>query len=301
MKKKNKNKPIKLVNPMFAYVESASEKENGNYLNWVLSTRTENGLLELKFWNMQNKDEFPKAGDFIKLKVMNLEKATDELKEYGNISLDSTYKSKPCHCEAIPINEEEVPEETRKIIKKDRKQQLSLAVRLLQEKSHWKDEKIHDFLLDFVKQNADKFTTVPAATDHHHNYKGGLLIHTSEVFANCVGVANAPTNADKIDTDVLYLSAWMHDMGKMEVYRMEGDEIKIDSEKERRIGHITISNQMFTEAATKYGLDKDLICAVSHCILSHHERREWGAATEPDTIEAHILCRADFISSRMPD
>lgn len=294
-------KKIALEKTMLAYVEAASERENGKYLNWVLNTRTENGPLELKYWNMQNRDEFPVAGQYLRLTMTDLEKADKELESYGNLSLDSTSRSKPYYCETTPVNEEDVPEEVRKKIKRDRKQQLSLAVKLLEDASLWIDKDIHAFVLDFIKQNAERFTTAPAAVSHHHNYKGGLLVHTSEVFANCVGIAQAPTSEGKINTDALYLAAWMHDAGKMDVYIMDGDAPRIDSEKERMIGHPTISNQMFREAAKAHGLDPKFMDEVSHCILSHHERRKWGAVVDPETIEAHILCRADFISSRMPD
>ena len=120
------------------------------------------------------------------------------------------------------------------------------------------------------------------------------------MFANCLGVANAPTNEGTMDKDALLLAAWLHDAGKMEVYSMDGDNPRIDSERERRIGHPTISNQMFVEAS-RGRFPQEFTDLVSHCILSHHERPEWGAVVEPDTIEAHTLCRADFISSRTPD
>jgi 3'-5' exoribonuclease len=178
------------------------------------------------------------------------------------------------------------------------------VLEMLRDDSCWKDKRKHEFLLGFFKNEAERFTTAPAATDHHHNYKGGLFIHTGDVFSLCKGVVDAPMNAlDEgwVNSDVLYMAAWFHDAGKMEVYKMEGDAPKIDSDMERRVGHPTISNQMFTKAAQDFGLSSDFITAVSHCILSHHDRKEWGAVVEPDTIEAKILCRADYISSRKPD
>ena len=291
---------MKLEENMLAYVESAETVEKGSFTTWVLHTRTTSGQLELKFWNMQNKDEFPKAGDFLSLRMTDIEKANEEISKYRNLSLDSTSKNKPYHCQATTINEEDVPEDIRKAIKKDRGAQKTLAAKLLQDPDNWKDKEVHEFLLEFIKNNLERFTTAPAAISHHHNYKGGLIVHSSEVFANCMAVANAPTNADKINKDALLLAAWLHDAGKMETYSMEEDAPRIDSERENRIGHTIISNQMFIEAS-KGRFPKEFTDLVSHCILSHHERREWGAAVEPATIEAHILCRADFISSRMPD
>jgi len=291
---------MKLEENMLAYVESAETVEKGPYTLWYLYTKTTRGPLDLKFWNMQNKDEFPKAGDFIRLLVKNIDKASEELRSYHDLSLDSTSKNKPYHCQATIINEEDVPEDVRKAIRKDRGAQKALAAKLLQDPDNWKDKEVHNFLLEFIKNNLERFTTAPAAIKHHHNYKGGLIVHTSQVFANCLGVANAPTNEGTMDKDALLLAAWLHDAGKMEIYSMEEDEPRIDSEREKRIGHTIISNQMFLDAS-KGRFPREFNDLVSHCILSHHERREWGAAVEPATIEAHILCRADFISSRTPD
>ena len=285
---------------MLAYVESTEMVEKGAFSNWVLHTRTAGGKLELKFWNMQNKDEFPASGDFLSLRMTDIDKANEEISKYRNLSLDSTSKNKPYHCQATIINEEDVPEDIRKAIKKDRGAQKTLAVKLLQDPDNWKDKDVHNFLLEFIKNNLERFTTAPAAISHHHNYKGGLIVHTSQVFANCLGVANAPTNAGAIDSDALFLASWLHDAGKMDVYSMEGESPRIDSEREKRIGHTTISNQMFLEAS-RGRFPQAFIDLVSHCILSHHEKPEWGAVVAPDTIEAHILCRADFISSRTPD
>lgn len=297
-----KNKSINLANTMLAYVESATERENGKYLNWVLSTRTENGPLELKFWN-RNTEGLPVAGDFLKLKMEDLDKATEELKTYGNLSLDSTFRNKPYHCEATPVNEEDVPEEIRKKIKKDRNLQKSKAKEILADSSFWNDKKVHEFLLSFVKEHSEKFATVPAALGHHHAYKGGLFIHSCEVFCNCLGMARSPMNEfhEPLDTDALFLAAWLHDAGKMEIYRMDGEQPKMDSDKENCIGHPTISDRMFLKAAEGKGFGNEFMDLVSHCILSHHDKPKWGAVVTPATKEAHILCKADYISSRNKD
>jgi hypothetical protein len=293
----------KLEERMFAYVESAGDAEKGKFTNYALNVNTLNGPLGLKFWNMRKRDSFPVSGDFVELKMIDIDEATAELDKYKTLSLDST-SNKPYFCELVPVNEEDVPEEVRRKIKKDRTKHKAYVLEMLRDGSCWKDKRKHEFLLGFFKSEAERFTTAPAATDHHHNYKGGLFIHTGDVFSLCKGVVDAPMNAlDEgwVDSDVLYMAAWFHDAGKMDVYKMEGDSPKIDSDMERRVGHPTISNQMFTKAAQDFGLSSEFITAVSHCILSHHDRKEWGAVVEPDTIEAKILCRADYISSRKPD
>lgn len=292
---------MKLEERMFAYVESAGDADAGKFTNHVLNVRTQNGTLNLRFWNLRNKDSFPKAGDFVELRVKDLEKAGAELDKYKGLSLDSN-SNKPFHCELAPLNEEDVPEEIRSKIKKDRNLQKSKAKEILADASHWKDKKVHEFLLSFVKEHSDRFATVPAALGHHHAYKGGLFIHSCEVFCNCVGLSKSAMNEfyEPLNTDALYLAAWLHDAGKMEIYRMEGDQPKMDSDKENMIGHPTISDRMFLKAASGV-LGDQFIDLVSHCILSHHEKPEWGAVVVPATKEAHILCKADYISSRNKD
>jgi hypothetical protein len=296
--KKERIKPIKLEERMLAYVESVEDTEGSNYL---LNVKTLNGLLVLRYWNLRNKSSFPVPGDFIEIRIENMAKAEAELQKWSSLSLDST-SNKPFHCSLVPINEEDVPEETRCRIKKDRTKQKVKALELLKDDSCWKDKSLHSFLMGFFKSNMDKFTSVPAAVGHHHAYRGGLFIHTAHVFSLCHGIVNnLMCEFDQVDSDILYTAAWFHDTGKLDVYSMDGEVPIIDSEKESMMGHITLSDRIFRRAAEQFGLPEKFIDRVSHCILSHHDRREWDTVVEPKTIEATILCRADYISSRMPD
>jgi len=295
-------KKIELEEFLYGYIESSGDQEKGNFTTYVINTNTQKGKISFKFWNTSKKNDLPKAGDFIKIKVFDIEKATNELVTYKTLSLDSL-KSKPHFCDYIQINQEDVPSEIIGSIFKDRTKQISLAASILKDASCWEDKNIYKFLMDFIKPHLEKFTTAPAATSHHHNYKGGLFVHTSEVFSNCYAILNATCNKefyqDEVDSDVLYLSAWLHDFGKIEIYYMEEDSPRINSAKESEIGHSTISNLMFREAAKKYGLDEEFVDRVSHCILAHHRRKKWGAVVKPQTKEAELLCEADMISSRI--
>lgn len=289
----------KLENRMVAYIESTSDVERGSYKNYLIKARTPNGILNLKFWNMQNKSSFPEKGEFVELKITNLQKAVAELEKYKGLSLDST-NNKPYFCELETIEEEKISEEIRKIIKKDRSKQRIEVLEMIKDDSYWKNKKLHSLLMDFLKKEMNRFTEAPAAVKNHHAYKGGLFIHTGDVVSICKGIVNS-SKEEWIDSDVLYLAAWFHDVGKIEIYSIEEDVPKINSDLEKKIGHAAISNQIFTEIAKEHSLDKEFINEVSHCILSHHDRKEWGALVEPDSIEAMVLCRADLISSKRPD
>jgi putative nucleotidyltransferase with HDIG domain len=289
----------KLPLSMHAYVASSEDHKGGI----LLTAKTTFGNLPLKFWRMENKEQFPKTGDYIHLESMDPEAAQKELQQYKSISLDSKY-DKPLNYLHKIVDESEVPPETRKIINRDRTPQLATAMTILNDPSPWKDQKTHLFLKEFMEENQKRFFNAPAATSKHHNWRGGLLVHTAEVAANCMAILNSPMNQfylERVDTDSLLLGAWFHDTGKMDTYRMEGDKPVSDKDMENKIGHIVLGNQIFRDYARDSHLEQKSKDLVSHCILSHHERREWGSAVEPDSIEAHILCRADYISSRMPD
>lgn len=301
MSNKNKKKSIKIEEHMYGYVESAGDTEKGSFKNYALNVKTIHGSLPVQYWNLRNRDSFPLVGDFVELKIRDLDSAVAELGRYSSLSLDSS-GNKPYYCELKPLNEEDVPEDVRKRIKKDRQKQKMCALEILKRDEYWVDKGLHAFLLGFFKKEMDKFTSVPAAVGNHHSYRGGLFIHTAHVFSLCYGMVNNPMKEfDQVDSDVLYMAAWFHDVGKMEVYSMDGDMPKIDSDRENMFGHITLGDRIFRREAEAAGLDPKFIDSVSHCILSHHQMKEWDAVIEPLTIEAHMLCRADYVSSRMPD
>jgi len=50
-----------------------------------------------------------------------------------------------------------------------------------------KDEKLNKFLIDYFKEHEEKIKISPAAKTMHHNYLGGLIVHTLE----CLQLAEA--------------------------------------------------------------------------------------------------------------
>ena len=284
-----------LENNIFAYILSSEERDGGT----LLAAKTAGGPLPLRVWRADP----PKRGDYLVLEARDLPAAKEELARWKSISLDAKYDRPPNYLHRV-LPEQDVPPEVRERLNPDRRPQIVAAKRLLEDPSPWKDGALHGLLMGFAEENALRFFNAPAAVGNHHNWRGGLFVHTAEVASNCLGILHSPLNAPyrpRIHSDALLLAAWFHDAGKMETYRMEGDSPAIDGELESALGHTNISHLIFAETARKHGLDGDLQRLVGHCILSHHDRREWGAAVEPDSIEAKILCRADYISSKMPD
>lgn len=305
-KKKNQDF-AKLEEFMCVYVESAKEEREreGERVNLKLRCRTTSGILPLKYWKPENQNWLPLAGDYLLVNVFSVNDATAELEKYKCLCLDKIWENKIVNCGVKKITRDDVPEEIRDVIKRDRNAPIALAKKTILDLSPWKEKRNHDFLIRFMEDNWDRFGNIPAAINNHHNYKGGLLVHSCEVFEICIKVINSSLNqfrSKPLDSDALYLAAWLHDAGKMDIYSMEGEQAKIDSKKETLIGHITISNLMFVRAAVEFGgFNEEFIEKISHCILSHHGRHEWKAVVEPQSPEAHILHHADMISSKMWD
>lgn len=158
------------------------------------------------------------------------------------------------------------------------------------------------------------FWTWPAAIGHHHNYEGGLAIHTLEVTDYALGIAAL---FPSVNRDVLIAACLWHDVAKIREYVLmnTGDAVSRDIKHlpkppisykswvkdetyQDRIGHIPGSAILFAQAAASHGVDQPVIDAVTHAILAHHGPvRDWGSPVAPQTVEALILHQADMLSA----
>jgi len=292
----------KLDQEFYGYVESSGIEKRNNYDQYVLKINTIFGSVYMKYWNIEENPKI-KADDFVKVILFNYEEAIEENNVYNSISLDSSKINKPFHANCELVKNTDVPRDILHVIWKDRKKQVDQAKKLLIDDSYWTNKDYGKFLVSVISENK-YFVTCPAAKKNHHAFKGGLLVHTAEVFSHCMSIANCSHNTDfyskTIDTDVLYLSAWLHDIGKTELYSIDSNNaIEYDRDAERYQSHIVRSNNIFNIYANHHKLDKDFIDKVSHCILTHQDRKDWNSPQEPETIEGIILAKSDYISSEI--
>lgn len=146
---------------------------------------------------------------------------------------------------------------------------------------------------DLVLKN-DDFLNWPGGLSHHHKGRGCLARHTNQVLQLCIamgGVAGA-------DLDVLRTAAIWHDFGKTFEYELVSPDVW-EWRRNPEFNHILVSANNFGTAATLANLPKEFIADVTHCILSHHGRKDWGAFEEPATIEAQVLHYCDMVSMTM--
>ena len=156
------------------------------------------------------------------------------------------------------------------------------------------DEKLKNFLLDYFKENELKIKTAPAAKLMHHNYLGGLLVHTHE----CLKLAEANLSLFdmKFDNDNVYAACILHDIGKIFEYKIDTESGLIDYEENFRKEWIS---------HTQYGFS---ICMmqgfkeIAKMIASHHSRTEWGALVDLNQRDldpiAYIMHHIDVLSAK---
>lgn len=140
------------------------------------------------------------------------------------------------------------------------------------------------------------YRTAPAAKYYHQAYTHGLLEH-------CLGVAQAVSAISAtfpgIDRDVAVTGALLHDIGKLEAYTDDPQNIDLtDAGKlhgEIALGYYRI-RRLIEDIA---GFPAELAQAVGHIILSHHGALEHGSPVVPCTREATLVHMIDNLGGRL--
>lgn len=137
-----------------------------------------------------------------------------------------------------------------------------------------KNEKLRGFVSGLFEQYSDKFKIMPAAKLMHHNYAGGLLVHTVE----CAEFAelNMAKFAYKTNPDTIYAACLLHDFGKIFEYTIDTETGLIDYApgfKEEWISHSQYGFSICMNAGFK---------KVAKMIAAHHGRSDWGAIIDLD-------------------
>lgn len=134
----------------------------------------------------------------------------------------------------------------------------------------------------------------PAAKGVHHAYVAGNLIHSFNVAVLAKSIAET-THAN---VDLCIAGGLLHDIGKLVTYTWDG--IRIDMTPYGQLAdHIALGNSMLSSTCQYLQVDAELEMLLSHIILSHHGKREWGSPVEPRCIEALIVHHADNIDSTL--
>ncbi len=145
-----------------------------------------------------------------------------------------------------------------------------------------------------------KFSRAPAGVKNHHAYIGGLLEHVVSLME--VALAVAPLYPS-INTDLLLMGAFLHDMGKIDELTYERDFAY--SDEGQLIGHLVMAigilDRKLKEVERLSGepMPDELALRLKHMIVSHHGQYEYGSPKLPMTLEAVALHHLDNLDAKV--
>lgn len=151
-----------------------------------------------------------------------------------------------------------------------------------------KDEKLNSFLTMFFMEHMDRIKIMPAAKVMHHNYIGGLMVHTLE----CLKIAekNMDMSDYKFNRDNILAACILHDIGKIFEYTIDTESGIIDYDEHFRKEWISHSQYGFSLCMAE-GFKE-----IARMIAAHHGRSDWGAIIdlgekdlEPELYFIHLV------------
>jgi 3'-5' exoribonuclease len=148
----------------------------------------------------------------------------------------------------------------------------------------------------------ERFCIWPAAQHAHGAVRHGLLAHSLRVaqLARSLAAAYEPDGL-RYDADLVTAASLLHDVGK--VYTLPAVAGAAIPDEAGQCDHVTRGVLMVQAAAATLEPEIPPPCldGLTHAILAHHGRKEWGAAVEPLTVEAWLVHLADLAESRLWD
>ena len=195
-----------------------------------------------------------------------LNRTSDISTRVGNIIrvITGSYNEKYNNC--LLNNFEVLEQASLGVSEEKREEYFNNIIKAVQD---FKTEELKTFVLDILNNNKEKILTAPAAKHMHHNYIGGLVVHTFE----CVELAQTilPKVKKYLNKDEVVAAAILHDIGKIYEYEINLESGMIEYNEQFRKDWISHSQYGYTLCMSNGFLN------VAKMIASHHGRTDWGA------------------------
>ncbi len=238
----------------------------------------------LKYWGTENKEEVEKI--YKKIKEDSVIFVDGRTSEY-NGKLDFSVN----HGKLIILNENEY--NISDFIRKSEKSEEEMFLKLKEMMEQVKDSEYKQVLNSFFddKEFVKNFKKAPGAMYIHHGWVSGLLEHTLSIVQICFEL----TKYHKLDKDLLITGAILHDIGKIEEFKIT-TQIKI-TDKGNLLSHMILGVQELTRRLDKLNIDENKKNKLIHIMISHHGSVEYGCPKPPMFPEALIIAKADELDA----
>lgn len=151
---------------------------------------------------------------------------------------------------------------------------------------------------NIYNQYEELIWTSPAAASMHHDMNGGLALHTVTMTKSAVALYDVYKDLyPNLNRDLMIAGTLLHDVGK--VIELSGPIATHYTDIGVLEGHIIIGSNAIYQAAVNLGLDpnSEEVQLLTHMILAHHLKGEWGSPVSPAFIEAQLLHNIDKIDA----
>ena len=139
-----------------------------------------------------------------------------------------------------------------------------------------------------------RFFTYPAGNKKHHAEMYGLLCHTSRMMEAADGLCSV----FPCDRDIVLASLLFHDAGK--IYEMVPNAAGVgEYTKYALLGHIYIGAEMISSYYDMNLITEEEYLKLTHCVLAHHGKKDWGSPVEPMIPEALVVHAVDYLDAQM--
>ncbi|HUY82719.1 MAG TPA: HD domain-containing protein [Acidobacteriaceae bacterium] len=256
--------------------QTRRKKDGSPYFALTIADRT--GQMEARMWETSDAEEFA-AGDIVKVRGQ-VNRYQDKLQ----ITLDRIRRATPEEFDVgdfVPKTECDVEE---------------LWVVLSGYVESFTDPHLKALLRLFLddQEIAGALREAPAAKTLHHAWIGGLLEH----IVSLLGICDLVAKHYGVHRDLLLTGAVLHDIGKLHELRW-GTSFEYTVQGQL-LGHITIGLGMVERKMDAIeGFPPELRLLVSHLILSHHGKYEFGSPKLPMIPEAVLLHYLDDMDAKM--
>ncbi len=284
MKINELNEGIRVIeNYLVVNVIKGTANNGQQYLTVTLQDNT--GQIEARVWDANESDNLMfRQGKFVKVVAdvieyrnsLQLKVITSEEVDEANIKLGD-------YAIASPVSFTLLKAEFERLLQSIQNEELFLITKTL------------------IDRHYEAFLSYPAASRLHHEYTHGLLEHTLTLANIADGIIayylKLYSGNWLINRDLVIAAILLHDLGK--TIELSGPILTTYTLKGKLLGHISLINAEVLEVGRELKINEETLTLLSHIILSHHGKLEFGSPVVPMTKEAALVSMIDDLDAKM--
>lgn len=284
MKIKDLNEGLRIIEN-FLVTNVTKGTSNSGQMYLTVNLQDNSGQIEGRIWDAGDSHlETFKQGNFVRVMA-------DVIEYRGNLQL------KVISGEELSIKEVKVEDFT--LVSPIKLQVLTDELtRLL---ASIKNPDIAKIVNKMISDRYDAYTTYPAASRVHHEYTHGLLEHSitlanlaDRIIEYYLSLYNGNWS---INRDLVIAGILIHDLGK--TIELSGPVLTTYTLEGKLIGHISLVNAELLKTCAELKISGEIPTLLSHIVLSHHGKLEFGSPVTPMLKEALLVSMLDDMDAKM--